>query len=82
MAGTFTPDDAADTQALLKTGFDDLYCCYLLLRIADAGRARAWLRSQMSGVTRFNQIGGGQRLTHARQMAFTAAGLRALRIVR
>ena len=81
MAGTFTPDDAADTQALLKTGFDDLYCCYLLLRIADAGRARAWLRSQMSGVTRFNQIGGGQRLTHARQMAFTAAGLRALRIV-
>jgi len=28
MPGTFTPDDAADTQALLKTGFDDLYCCY------------------------------------------------------
>ena len=80
MPGTFTPDDAADTQALLKTGFDDLYCCYLLLRIADAGRARAWLRSQMSGVTRFNEVGGGKQLTHGRQMAFTAAGLRALRI--
>ena len=59
----FTPDDAADTQALLKTGFDDLYCCYLLLRIADVSRARAWLRSQNSDVTRFSQIGGGKRLT-------------------
>ena len=42
MAARFTAEDAADTQALLKTGFDSLYCCYLLLRIEDGRRARAW----------------------------------------
>jgi deferrochelatase/peroxidase EfeB len=78
MPATFTPEDAADTQALLKTGFDDLYCCYLLLRVADGGRARAWLRTQLPGVTRFDQIGSGKRLTHALQVAFTSSGLRKL----
>ena len=75
MAASFTAEDAADTQALLKTGFDSLYCSYVLLRIADGNRARAWLRTQASKVTRFDQIGGGQRLTRALQIAFTAAGL-------
>jgi hypothetical protein len=32
MAGRFTAEDAADTQALLKTGFDSLWCNYLLVR--------------------------------------------------
>ncbi|MEZ5831837.1 MAG: hypothetical protein R3D05_11710 [Dongiaceae bacterium] len=77
-APLFTPEDAADTQALLKTGFDDLYCCYLLLRIEDPVPARAWLRTQWSSVTRFDQVGGENRLTSARQIALTAAGLRKL----
>src|SRR5262245_54947358 len=74
----FTPADEADTQALIKTGFDDLYCDYLLLRIDVARRARAWLRSQASEVTRFGEVGGGKHLEHARQIALTAAGLRKL----
>ena len=75
MAARFTAADAADTQALLKTGLDSLYCCYLLLRVADGGRARAWLRKQAANVTRFDQVGGGQKLTRALQIAFTAPGL-------
>jgi deferrochelatase/peroxidase EfeB len=78
MRAIFTPEDAADTQALLKTGFDNLYCCYLLLRVADGNRARAWLRTELSQVTRFDQVGGGKRCTHARQMALTASGMRKL----
>jgi len=79
MAGSiFTASDEADTQALLKTGFDNLDCRYLLLRIADPGRARAWLRAQIPAVTRFNEVGGGKNLTQAMQMALTAAGLRKL----
>ncbi|HEY1382771.1 MAG TPA: hypothetical protein VGF43_04105 [Dongiaceae bacterium] len=74
----FTPADETDTQALIKTGFDDLYCDYLLLRIEDARRARAWLRSQAAAVTRFNEIGGGKHLDHARQIALTAGALRKL----
>jgi deferrochelatase/peroxidase EfeB len=75
MAARFTTEDAADTQALLKTGFDSLWCNYLLLRIGDGARARAWLRAQAPKVTRFDQVGGGQRLTRALQIAFTATGL-------
>jgi deferrochelatase/peroxidase EfeB len=75
MAAIFTTADAADTQALLKTGFDALWCNYLLLRIADGARARAWLRTQSPSVTRLDQVGGGQRLTRALQIAITAAGL-------
>ncbi len=75
MAARFTAEDAADTQALLKTGFDSLWCCYLLLRVGDGARARAWLRTQASEVTRFDQVGSGQKLTRALQIAFTAAGL-------
>lgn len=75
MAAIFTPADAADTQALLKTSFDDLYCCYLLLRIGEGRQARAWLRTQLSEVTRLDQVGGGKRRSHVRQLAFTASGL-------
>lgn len=75
MAASFTTTDAADTQALLKTGFDSLWCNYLLLRIADGAKARAWLRTLASHVTRFDQVGGGQKLDRALQVAFTAAGL-------
>jgi deferrochelatase/peroxidase EfeB len=77
-SSVFTAADEADTQALLKTGFDDLYCNYLLLRIADARRARFWLRAQVSAITRFSEVGGGKRLERARQIALTAAGLRKL----
>jgi deferrochelatase/peroxidase EfeB len=77
-APTFTATDQADTQALLKTGFDNLYCCYLLLRIDDAQRARHWLRGQLGQITRFDQVGDGKRVSHARQLALTAAGLRKL----
>src|SRR5262245_20259097 len=75
MAARFTAEDAGDTQALLKTGFDSLWCCYLLLRVGDGVRARAWLRSQAAKITRFDQVGSGQKLTRALQIAFTAAGL-------
>jgi deferrochelatase/peroxidase EfeB len=75
MAASFTTADAADTQALLKTGFDSLWCNYLLLRIADGAKARAWLRTLAPDVTRFDHVGGGQRLDRALQIAITAAGL-------
>jgi len=75
---TFTPNDRTDTQALVKTGFDDLYCCYLLLRIADGVRARVWLRAQLSEITSFDQVGDGKRVSRARQIALTASGLRKL----
>lgn len=75
MAASFTTADAADTQALLKTGFDSLWCNYLLLRVADGAKARAFLRTLAPRVTRFDQVGGGQRLDRALQVAFTAAGL-------
>lgn len=75
MATTFRPADAADTQALLKTSFDDLYCCYLMLRVGEARQARAWLRAQASDIARFDQVGGGKRLARARQLALTASGL-------
>jgi deferrochelatase/peroxidase EfeB len=74
----FTPTDEADAQALIKTGFDGLYCDYLMLRIEDPQRARAWLRSQASGITRFSEVGGGRHLEHARQIALTAGALRKL----
>lgn len=81
MAGSsFTAGDAADTQALLKTGFDNLDCRYLLLRIDNANLARAWLRAQTAAVTRFDQVGGGKTLTRAMQMALTASGLRKLEL--
>ena len=73
----FTEADARDTQALVKTGFGKLRGgCYLLLRIGDAAAARAWLRGLH--VPTFGDIGGGKIVAEAVQIAFTAAGLRAL----
>ena len=56
-----------------------LNCCFLLLRVADAAGARGpGFAAQVVRRHGIDQIGGGQRLTQARQIAFTAAGLRAL----
>lgn len=68
--------DAEDIQALVRTGFGKLDgACYLMLRIADAGPARLWLRAQTVA-----SVGDLSRriLEHVIQVAFTAAGLRAL----
>ncbi len=73
----FTEADARDTQALVKTGFGKLRGgCYLLLRIDDAAPARAWLRTLP--LPCMADIGGGKVVEEAVQIAFTAAGLRAL----
>jgi len=77
-AANLTPADREDIQALVRTGFDRLGCQFLLLRIEDAARARAWLRSLVPQLTRFDQVGDGKRVADALQMAVTAAGLRAL----
>ena len=69
-------EQSADVQALVKTGFGSLGgASYLLLRIDDAAAARAWLaRIEVASVERVE----GERLAAARQLAFTARGLRAL----
>jgi deferrochelatase/peroxidase EfeB len=71
----FTDEDKGDTQALLKTGFDDLWCNYLMLRIVEPKPARQWLRGQLVEIKSYSQIGRAQHATHVRQMALTAAGL-------
>src|SRR5262245_4922183 len=76
----FTARDEADTQALLKTGFDNLDCLYLMLRVAQPGPARAWLRGLLPQVTRFDQVGGGKQVDQALQVALTASGLGALEL--
>lgn len=76
-APAFTDSDARDTQALVKTGFGKLRGgCYHLLRIEDAAAARIWLRALH--LPAFGDIGGGNVIEEAVQIAFTAAGLRAL----
>jgi deferrochelatase/peroxidase EfeB len=74
----FTEDDERDTQALVRTAFDELRCNLLLLRIEHAARARPWLRAQRSQLACVQQIGRGKpRVTATRQIALTGAGLRA-----
>ncbi len=69
-------DEAADIQALVDRGFNSLPgACFLLLRIDDAALARPWLRSL--DVTSLAQARAA-RQPQACQIAFTAAGLRAL----
>lgn len=82
MAGaTFTEDDERDTQALVKTAFDELRCNLLLLRIEDAARARPWLRAQRDGLACVKQIGRTKPpVKTTKQIALTAAGLRKLKI--
>lgn len=68
--------NAADVQALVARGFGTLDGArYVLLRVEDPRRAREWLRGL--GVTTLAEA-RAQRLGRVRQMAFTAAGLRAL----
>ncbi len=71
-------DEAADIQALADRGFLSLTgACYLLLRIDDAALAKPWLRGLE--IASLAQARAG-RLGQVCQIAFTAAGLRALGI--
>ncbi|MDB5685971.1 MAG: peroxidase, partial [Rhizorhabdus sp.] len=69
-------DEAADIQALVRTGFGSLDgAAYVLLRIADAAKARIWLRGlDIASVAAIE----AETLARALQIAFTTAGLRAL----
>ena len=68
--------DPADIQAIIDRGFGSLPSArYLLLHVADAAAARYWLRSLT--VTSLADAKGA-RLDRVRQIAFTAAGLKAL----
>lgn len=80
MHGTiFSPADAADTQALLRTAFDSLASNFLLLRIEQADSARRWLLDHLPDVTSVAQIGHDKPPVHyALQLALSAEGLRQL----
>jgi deferrochelatase/peroxidase EfeB len=74
--------DIADIQAIAWSAFDSLKGArYMLLRIGDARAARQWLRG-LTPTSIDNLYGGGvkQKLDDVIQIAFTAAGLRALRV--
>src|SRR4051812_39148210 len=71
--------DTADIQAIAYSGFGSLGGArYLLLRVADPKASRHWLRSlEVSSVAK--TLGNvSQRLSEVKQVAFTAAGLRAI----
>lgn len=75
----FTEADARDTQALVKTGFDNLGCSLLLLRIEQAAPARSWLRGQIANVASMDQVGHDKPpIEQTVQIALSAAGLKAL----
>jgi deferrochelatase/peroxidase EfeB len=69
------PEDLNDIQALLRAGFADLTeACFLLLRVADATAAKAWVaRAPVTSIGDLASRQGG-----VLQVALTAAGLRAL----
>jgi Dyp-type peroxidase family len=69
-------DQAADIQALADRGFPSLTgACYLLLRVEDAARAKPWLRGlKIASLAEAR----ANHLAQVCQIAFTAAGLRAL----
>ena len=67
----------ADMQALLRFGYSKLpMSCYLLLRVAQPSAARAWLRSAPVTTAALMEAPPAAVC----QVAFTAAGLRALEI--
>ncbi|MDB6141527.1 MAG: peroxidase [Pseudomonas sp.] len=79
LGSRFTETDARDTQALVKTGFDNLGCTLLLLRIEQVTPARQWLREQLMGVASMDQVGHDKPpVEQTVQLALTAAGMRAL----
>lgn len=68
--------ETGDIQAIVDRGFGSLRAArYLLLRVIDPAAARAWLRSLT--VTSLAEA-KSRRVSHVDQIAFTAAGLRAL----
>ncbi len=72
--------DKADIQAIARTAFGSLTgASYLLLRVADARAARAWLGGlRPTSLADLSAGGVRGRLAEATQVAITAAGLRAL----
>ena len=72
--------DSADIQAIAKTAFGSLTgASYLLLRVADARAARAWLSGlRPTSLADLAPDGVPAQIAEATQVAFTAAGLRAL----
>src|SRR5437773_5184410 len=70
--------DIADIQAIAWSAFDSLKGArYMLLRVHDAGAARQWLRG-LTPTSLGKLYGDDKRQTEVVQVAFTAAGLRAL----
>src|SRR5437762_10420178 len=70
--------DIADIQAIAWSAFDSLKGArYMLLRVHEAGVARQWLRS-LTPTSLGKLYGDDKRQTEVIQVAFTAAGLRAL----
>ncbi len=70
-----TEVDFSDVQGLLRFGYGKMKSAsYALLRIKDARAARAWLRA--APIT--NAVAMNPPPVTAMQVAFTAAGLRAL----
>jgi deferrochelatase/peroxidase EfeB len=70
--------DPRDVQALARTAFNVLTAAtYLLLRVQDAGRARAFLR-EIVPTSISDLTVNGVRTNRAIQVAFTATSLRAL----
>ena len=70
-------DELDDIQALVRSGFGSLGAArYILLRVAQADRARAWLGTLAP--TRASQVGGTEEITRVLQIAFTCAGLQQL----
>jgi deferrochelatase/peroxidase EfeB len=72
--------DKGDIQAIARTAFGRLNgAIYLLLRVVEAGGARAWLRTlQPTSLADLSPGGRKADLEDAVQIAVTAAGLRAL----
>ena len=74
--------DIADIQAIAWSAFNSLKGArYMLLRVNEPRAARQWLRG-LAPTSIDNLYGGGvkQRLDDVIQVAFTAAGLRELRV--
>ena len=72
--------DSADVQAIAYTAFGSLTgASYLIFRVADAPAARRWLRQlEPTSVADLSSNGVRATVSAAKQVAITAAGLRAL----
>jgi deferrochelatase/peroxidase EfeB len=72
--------DKTDIQAIVRSSLNSLRGAgYLLLRVADARAARAWLRGlKLATVAEIDEAPEQQPIEDAVQVAFTAAGLLAL----